>query len=175
VWFDVRKGSLQACARIARLWAAWQRDGLPFFFTQLFNHPRSAGMSDPLALNLVPFNTEPSLAFDAFDLDLVLKVLNNTAFSEFSSCLCITTPTVPHTAELASAAGPFFTFFVPVLLLSQGQGLDKTPVFWSSTWFAVVTAFCSWSRLLWCSKLLKLYRYRDSSNVFRCVEKRLES
>lgn len=39
-------------------------------------------MGDPLALNLVPFNTEPSLVFDAFDLDLVLKVLSNTAFSE---------------------------------------------------------------------------------------------
>jgi hypothetical protein len=39
-------------------------------------------MGDPLALNLVPFNSEPSLVFDAFDLDLVLKVLNNTAFSE---------------------------------------------------------------------------------------------
>src|ERR1700733_9610924 len=39
-------------------------------------------MGDPLALNHVPFNTEPSLVFDAFDLDLVLKVLSNTAFSE---------------------------------------------------------------------------------------------
>lgn len=44
-------------------------------------------MSDmnPLEPNTVPFNTEPSLVFDALDLDLVLKVLSNTAFSELPS------------------------------------------------------------------------------------------
>ena len=44
-------------------------------------------MSDPLAPNHVPFNTQPSLVFDVFNLDLILKVLNNTAFSEFSLLL----------------------------------------------------------------------------------------
>lgn len=40
--------------------------------------------TNPLEPDTVPFNTEPSLVFDALDLDLVLKVLSNTAFSELS-------------------------------------------------------------------------------------------
>lgn len=99
-------------------------------------------MGDPLALNLVPFNTEPSLVFDAFDLDLVLKVLSNTAFSE--SLLNHPKLDAVQIAQLnMHSAGPFFTFFIPVLFLSQGQRFDVGAVFWSSIWFAVVTVLCS--------------------------------
>lgn len=72
-------------------------------------------MSDPLAPNTVPFNTEPSLVFDTLDLDLVLKVLNNTAFS------------------------PFFCAFIPVMYLAQGMGWEAPVVIPSTIWLAFVT------------------------------------
>jgi len=57
------------------------------------------------------------MVFDALDIDLVIKVLQNTAFS------------------------PFFTFFIPVIYVSQGQGWDAPVIRWSAAWFLLMTAF----------------------------------
>ncbi|KAF9503765.1 hypothetical protein BS47DRAFT_1374453 [Hydnum rufescens UP504] len=58
-----------------------------------------------------------TLVFDSLDIDLVVKVLNNTAFS------------------------PFFTFFIPVLYWSQNQSWSAPTVFWSTAWFLLVCIF----------------------------------
>jgi len=64
-----------------------------------------------------PSSFQSTLVFDSLDIDLVVKVLNNTAFS------------------------PFFTFFIPVLYWSQNQSWSAPTVFWSTAWFLLVCIF----------------------------------
>ncbi|KAF8307962.1 retinal short-chain dehydrogenase/reductase [Clavulina sp. PMI_390] len=81
------------------------------------NYEDDDSSTNPLAPSTVPFNTEPSLVFDALDIDLVLKVLKNTAFS------------------------PFFTFFIPILSYAQRGNAEAPTVVWGSVWFVLVTLF----------------------------------
>ena len=130
-------------------------------------------MSDPLVPNLVPFNTEPSLVFDAFDLDLVLKVLNNTAFSE------------PALDRLDFNLRTYANFERPILHILYSCFVSLTG---KGVWYAGgLLEFCmvrcrhgfvfvpyTITAQLTNLQALALCFYRDSPNVFRHMEKRLE-
>ncbi|KIL70262.1 hypothetical protein M378DRAFT_183815 [Amanita muscaria Koide BX008] len=70
-------------------------------------------------------SSEPTLVFDNFDVDLVVKVLSHTLFS------------------------PFFVSLIPVFYLFQGAKTADTVVLYPAIYFALVSAF--WS-LKWLSK-----------------------
>ena len=65
-----------------------------------------------------PRKFESTLAFDALDLDLVVKVASHTIFS------------------------PFFTFFVPIIYKGVGQAWTEPTVYLSVAWFLLVTSIC---------------------------------
>jgi len=71
---------------------------------------------------------EPTLIFDTFDIDLVVKVLSHTVFS------------------------PFFLFLQPVFFFFHGSKLTDTPVVVSSVYWALVSLF--WF-LKWYSRLYR--------------------
>jgi len=72
--------------------------------------------------------SEPTLIFDTFDIDLVVKVLSHTVFS------------------------PFFLFFQPVFFFFHGSRLTDIPVVISSVYWALVSLF--WF-LKWYSRLYR--------------------
>jgi len=72
--------------------------------------------------------------FDSLDIDLFVKVLANTAFSE--NCLPISAAVVNH------SLGPFFVFFVPVFYIFQGAKLTDPIIITSSTYYVLISAFC---------------------------------
>jgi hypothetical protein len=67
---------------------------------------------------------EGTLAFDNFDIDLILKVASHTIF------------------------GPFFTFFVPLIYKGMGAPWTAPTVYYSSAWFLFVTLICTSLALL---------------------------
>ncbi|KAI0005082.1 retinal short-chain dehydrogenase/reductase [Russula compacta] len=73
-------------------------------------------------------HSEPTLVFDSFDVDLVVKVLSHTAFS------------------------PFFLFLLPVFFFFQGHKLNDTPILISSLYWVLVSSF--WL-LKWYSRLYR--------------------
>lgn len=81
---------------------------------------------------------EPSQVFDDFNVDLVVKVLSHTAFS------------------------PFFTFFIPLFYLSQGEQITSKSVIYSASHCAAVSAF-------WFIKWISLL-YRNQGNLFFAPE-----
>ncbi|KXN92300.1 Short-chain dehydrogenase/reductase family 16C member 6 [Leucoagaricus sp. SymC.cos] len=74
-----------------------------------------------------PSQPEPTLVFDAFDVDLVVKVLAHTAFS------------------------PFFTIFIPIFYVFQGARLTDGVVVYSAAYSVAVSAFwlIKWISLLY--------------------------
>jgi len=72
--------------------------------------------------------SEPTLVFDNFDIDLVVKVLSHTAFS------------------------PFFLFLLPVFFFFHGHKLNDTPILVTSAYWVLVSSF--WS-LKWYSRLYR--------------------
>jgi len=72
--------------------------------------------------------SEPTLVFDNFDVDLVVKVLSQTAFS------------------------PFFLFLLPVFLFFQGYKPSDTPVLITAVYWVLVSSF--WL-LKWYSRLYR--------------------
>ncbi|KAF5363473.1 hypothetical protein D9756_000173 [Leucocoprinus leucothites] len=75
----------------------------------------------------MPPQQEPSLVFDNFDIDLVVKVLSHTAFS------------------------PFFTFFIPVFFFFQGEKINSPSVVYAAAHCAAVSIFwfVKWISLLY--------------------------
>lgn len=73
--------------------------------------------------------------FDTLDLDLVVKVLAHTAFSEFPE------PYLPDTI-LTSSKGPFFIFFIPVFYFFQGAKLTDPVIVLSAVYYVVISVFC---------------------------------
>jgi hypothetical protein len=71
-----------------------------------------------MSLHPPPQKFESTLAFDALDLDLVVKVASHTVFS------------------------PFFTFFVPIIYKGVGQEWTEPNVYLSIAWFLLVTIIC---------------------------------
>jgi len=71
-----------------------------------------------------PQRHEGTLAFDNFDIDLVLKVASHTIL------------------------GPFFTFFVPVMYKGMGAPWTAPTVLYSSVWFLFVASICTSLALL---------------------------
>ena len=65
-----------------------------------------------------------TLAFDNFDIDLVLKVASHTFLS------------------------PFFTFFVPFMYKGMGAPWTAPTVYYPSAWFLFVTTICTLLALL---------------------------
>lgn len=88
----------------------------------------------------MPFHAEPqgTPVFDAFDLDLVVKVLAHTLFSEL----------IRHTHleslmnVLCGLLGPFFTFFIPLFYIFQGAKMTDGVVVYSGIHCVAVSAFC---------------------------------
>lgn len=80
--------------------------------------------------------SEPVLIFDNFDIDLVVKVLSHTAFSQS----CDSSSIKDSDGVLL---GPFFLFFLPIFFYSQGQKLNDTPVLVSSVYWVLVSLFCT--------------------------------
>lgn len=66
-----------------------------------------------------------TLAFDNFDIDLVLKVASHTILS------------------------PFFTFFVPFMYKGMGAPWTAPTVYYPSAWFLFVTTICMSLALSW--------------------------
>ena len=80
---------------------------------------------------------EPTLIFDNFDIDLVVKVLAHTAFSKS----CDSSSLIEDSDRML--LGPFFLFFLPIFFYSQGQNLYATPVLVSSVYWVLVSSFCA--------------------------------
>jgi len=78
---------------------------------------------------------EPSQVFDDFNIDLLVKVLSHTAFSELPRHKLFTFQDV-------TSQGPFFTFFIPLFYLSQGEQITSKSVIYSASHCAAVSAFC---------------------------------
>ncbi|KAI0254760.1 retinal short-chain dehydrogenase/reductase [Lactifluus subvellereus] len=78
--------------------------------------------------NNLQSRSEPTLIFDSFDIDLIVKVLSHTAFS------------------------PFFLFLLPVFFVFHGHQLDDPPVLISSVYWVFVSSF--WL-LKWYSRLYR--------------------
>jgi hypothetical protein len=81
----------------------------------------------------------PSQVFDNLDLDLFIKVLSYTAFSELTSLFC-SIKLLTH--YLIYILGPFFTFFIPVVYVAQGVSWSAPVVVGSCVYFAFISAFC---------------------------------
>ena len=78
---------------------------------------------------------EGTLIFDSLDIDLVVKVLANTAFSEIFFLII-------YFIGLMSASGPFFLFFVPTFYVFQGAKFSDNLVVASAIYWAIITTFC---------------------------------
>lgn len=74
--------------------------------------------------------------FDNLDIDLFVKVLANTAFSENYFSFPILTAVINH------SPGPFFIFFIPIFYIFQGAKVTDPIVIASSAYYALVSAFC---------------------------------
>jgi hypothetical protein len=72
--------------------------------------------------------------FDSLDVDLFVKVLANTAFSE--TYLPISAAVINH------SLGPFFVFFIPIFYIIQGANLTDPIVIACSIYYAFISAFC---------------------------------
>ncbi|KAJ3507219.1 hypothetical protein NLJ89_g6427 [Agrocybe chaxingu] len=90
------------------------------------------------------YNPEGSPIFDSFDVDLLVKVLANTAFSK--------DPLIPDVVSLSAVAGPFFCFFIPVFFFFHGAKFTDQVFILSSAYFVSVSIF--WF-VRWCSKLYR--------------------
>jgi hypothetical protein len=75
-----------------------------------------------------------TLIFDNFDVDLLVKVLENTAFSAYLLYLM--------GLLLKELLGPFFLFFVPIFYFFHGAKVSDPSIVLSSTYFISVTIFC---------------------------------
>lgn len=80
--------------------------------------------------------------FDNFDIDLLVKVLSHTAFSESTSCTRLLTLTIN------ASSGPFFTFFIPLFYYFQGSRWPSPILVLSSGYYVLVSAFCELFLLL---------------------------
>lgn len=80
--------------------------------------------------------SEPTLIFDTFDIDLVVKVLSHTVFSESRDSSTFECPN-------AGTSGPFFLFLQPIFFFFHGSRLTDTPVVISSVYWALVSLFCA--------------------------------
>ena len=72
--------------------------------------------------------------FDNLDVDLFVKVLANTAFSEYYR------PISP--AVINHSLGPFFVFLMPIFYIFQGAKLTDPIIIASSIYYVLVSAFC---------------------------------
>ena len=72
--------------------------------------------------------------FDNLDIDLFVKVLANTAFSE--NYLSISA------AVINQSLGPFFVFFIPIFYIIQGTNITDPIIIVCSIYYAFVSAFC---------------------------------
>ena len=81
-------------------------------------------------------HSEPTLIFDTFDIDLVVKVLSHTVFSESRGSSIF---------EFSDTgiSGPFFLFLQPVFFVFHDSKLTDTPVVISSVYWALVSLFCA--------------------------------
>ena len=80
-------------------------------------------------------DTDGSPIFDSLDVDLVMKVLSNTAFSQW-----IFLPFTPL-IECVSI-GPFFVFWIPMFYRAQGIQWNSPIVSYSLAYFAGLCLFC---------------------------------
>ena len=85
---------------------------------------------------------ESSPVFDSFDVDLLVKVLSHTAFSEY-----IMGPSYPVLSTNV-LLGPFFTFFIPVFYYFQGSRWPSPILVISSGYYVLVSIFCEWSPIV---------------------------
>jgi len=81
---------------------------------------------------------EETLIFDNFDLDLLVKVLENTAFSESPSLF-------NGIVELTKLLGPFFLFFIPIFYFFHGAKISDPSIVLSSIYFISATIFCKFA------------------------------
>ena len=104
--------------------------------------------------------------FDNLDIDLFIKVLANTAFSE--NYLLVYAAVIHH------SLGPFFVFFIPIFYIFQGAKLTDPIIITSSTYYILVSAFCrsigahKWSYITdWTSGFSRWYSklYRNQGSL----------
>jgi hypothetical protein len=84
-----------------------------------------------------PHDSSP--IFDNFDIDLVIKVLANTAFSKLGHLIAT------QWGIDTILPGPFFVFFIPVFYIFQGAKYTDPIVVSSAVYYAVVSSFCELS------------------------------
>jgi len=82
-----------------------------------------------------------TLIFDNFDVDLLVKVLENTAFSASPSFF-------NGIIELTKLLGPFFLFFIPIFYFFHGAKISDPSIVLSSIYFISATIFCKLSAIM---------------------------
>lgn len=87
----------------------------------------------------MPPHAESTLVFDSFDLDLVVKVLAQTAFSKMPRRPRALSPNINNCS--VNLPGPFFTSFVPVFYFFQGAKLTDPIVVNSALYCLAVCLF----------------------------------
>jgi hypothetical protein len=81
-------------------------------------------------------NTE---VFDSFDIDLVVKVLSNTLFSE---SLSGSNMNMWLLKGIISLSGPFFIYLVPIFYIFQGIEWSSPTVIVPAVYGVLLTLFC---------------------------------
>lgn len=80
---------------------------------------------------------DPIPMYDNVDVDMVVKVLQQTAFSPWSDW--------PRNSSIDSHSGPFFTVSIPVFYFFHARGVLTPAVIISACYCAAVCAFCGWN------------------------------
>lgn len=124
-------------------------------------------------------DTDAGPIFDSLDIDLIIKVLSNTVFSQYQiyylfSCLIKSDYLVDHfpSVFLCLAPGPFFVFWIPMFYRAQGAQWNSSIIVSSLCYFAALCIFCKfYSTLI----LLNSYLWtvcRDIQVSLKPLEKR---
>jgi len=114
-------------------------------FLSFVTHHSRLRLSTPFQIHPLPYPMEAneqdqsvdgSPIFDSLDIDLVVKVLAHTAFSQ--ACFLFASWLKPD----LFLTGPFFTFFIPVFYVFQGAKLTDSVVVVSACYYVAVSVFC---------------------------------
>jgi hypothetical protein len=100
---------------------------------------QGSGLSSFFSAHMPP-RAESTLVFDSFDLDLVVKVLAQTAFSKMLRHARALSPNVNKCSF--DFPGPFFTSFIPLFYFFQGAKLTDRIVINSALYCTAVSLFC---------------------------------
>ena len=103
-----------------------------------------------------------SPVYDAFDVDLVVKVLAHTAFSECHHA------GISGSQLLRRPEGPFFTFFIPVFYYFHGARWPEPIIVIPVVYNIAISAFCEYQAVLVQVRELNVVQ-GSSSGILGCT------